>query len=142
MAKKEIKNIWGWLEQITLIKSPVSSFSNKEWEEWNSYMVHRFLSMNQNYLDTVNIAQRFNPQDKSKIYSFYKEFIPKKKTWSKYIKNQFKVPNKELIEKLSLYYGVSKREVKDYIPLLAKSELLQILGEMGINEKDAKKLLK
>ena len=34
MAKKEIKNIWGWLEQITLIKSPVSSFSNKEWEEW------------------------------------------------------------------------------------------------------------
>jgi hypothetical protein len=142
MAKKEIKNIWGWLEQITLIKSPVSSFSNKEWEEWNSYMVHRFLSMNQNYLETVNVAQRFNPQDKSKIYDFYKEFIPRKKTWSKYIKNQFKVPNKELIEKLSLYYGVSKREANDYIPLMAKSELLQILSEMGINEKDAKKLLK
>jgi hypothetical protein len=142
MAKKEIKNIWGWLEQITLIKSPVSSFSNKEWEEWNSYMVHRFLSMNQNYLETVNVAQRFNPQDKSKIYDFYKEFIPRKKTWSKYIKNQFKVPNKELIEKLALYYGVSKREANDYIPLMAKSELLQILSEMGINEKDAKKLLK
>jgi hypothetical protein len=142
MAKKEIKNIWGWLEQITLIKSPVSSFSNKEWEEWNSYMIHRFLSMNQNYLETVNVAQRFNPQDKSKIYDFYKEFIPRKKTWSKYIKNQFKVPNKELIEKLSLYYGVSKREANDYIPLMVKSELLQILSEMGINEKDAKKLLK
>ena len=142
MPKKEIKNIWGWLEQITLTKSPSSSFSNKEWEIWNSYMVHRFLSMNFKYLQTVNLAQKFNPQDKSKIYDFYKEYIPRKKTWSKYIKNQKKLNNKELIEKLALYYGVSKREANDYIPLIARSELLQILGEMGINEKDAKKLLK
>jgi hypothetical protein len=142
MPKKEIKNIWGWLEQITLMKSPISSFSKKEWEVWNSYMIHRFLSMNVGYLDVVNLAQKFNPQDKSQIYSFYKEFIPKKKTWSKYIKSQIKPSNKELIDKLSSYYKVSKREVVSYIPLISNSELIQILGEMGVNEKEAKKIIK
>ena len=142
VKRKPIKNIWGWLEEITLTKSPNTSFSNEEWELWNSYMVHRFLSMNKNYLDVVNLAQKFNPQDKSQIYSFYKEFIPKKKTWSKYIKSQVKSPNKELVEHLSSYFETSKREAISYLKLLDKPEIIRILHNIGIEEKEAKKLLK
>ena len=43
MNKREIKNIFGWLNEITVQKSPISSFSDKSWDNWNSYMVHRFI---------------------------------------------------------------------------------------------------
>lgn len=142
MKRKEITNIWGWLDEITLKKSPVSSFTEKEWDIWNSYMVHRFLSMNKNYLEVANAAQKFSPQDKSQIYSFYKEFIPRKKTWSKYIKSQVKQPNKELIETLASYFEVSKREVISYLDILDKKEITRILNTLGIEDKEAKKLLK
>ena len=142
MERKEITNIWGWLDEITLKKSPVSSFTEKEWDIWNSYMVHRFLSMNQNYLEVANAAQRFNPQDKSQIYSFYKEFIPRKKTWSKYVKSQVKQSNKELIEILASHFEVSKREVISYLNILDKKEITRILNTLGIEDKEAKKLLK
>ena len=90
MNKREIKNIFGWLDEITVQKSPVDSFSNKSWDNWNSYMVHRFLSMNISYIDIVNFVQNINPQNKKEIYTIYREMIPKRKVWNKYIKNQNK----------------------------------------------------
>jgi len=140
--KKSIKNIWGWLEEITLTKSPSDSFSDGDWDIFNSYMVHRFLSMNQNYLDVVNLAQKLNPQNKSQVYSFYREFIPRKKTWSKYIKSQSKQYNKELTGHMASYFKVSKRETISYLDILDKPEILRILHNIGIDEKEAKKLLK
>tara|TARA_R110001592_G_scaffold6988_4_gene38855 strand:+ start:1070 stop:1516 length:447 start_codon:yes stop_codon:yes gene_type:complete len=140
--RKPIKNVWGWLEEITLTKSPSNSFSEEEWGHFNAYTLHKALSMNLNYLDIANLAQKFNPQDKSQIYSFYKEFIPKKKTWSKWIKSQMKSPNKELVEHLSFYFETSKREAISHIKLLDKPEILRILHNVGIDEKEAKKLLK
>ncbi len=140
--KKEIKNIWGWLDEITLTKSPVDSFSDKDWDIFNSYMIHRFISMNQNYLEIANMAQKLNPQNKSQVYSFYREFIPRKKTWSKYVKSQSKQPNKELTEHIASYFKVSKRESISYLDILDKKEILSILHNIGIDEKEAKKLLK
>ena len=64
MNKREIKNIFGWLNEITVQKSPINSFSDKSWDNWNSYMVHRFLSMNRYYIDIVNYVQKMNPQSK------------------------------------------------------------------------------
>ena len=57
-----MKNIFDWLKQINYIKSPVESFSDKDWEIWNSYMIHRFLSMNTNFLEVVNFVQDYPPQ--------------------------------------------------------------------------------
>ena len=45
------KNIWDWLKQINSVKADPSSFSDKDWELWNSYMIHRFMSMNPDYLE-------------------------------------------------------------------------------------------
>ena len=98
--------------------------------------------MNPNYLEIANLAQKFPPQDKSQIYSFYKEFIPRKKTWSKWVKSKVKLPNKELIELLSSYFQISKRESISYIEMLDKPNILRILRNVGIEEKEAKKLLK
>jgi Leucine-rich repeat (LRR) protein len=93
-----MKNVFDWLKAINTTKPPVESFTNKDWEVWNSYMIHRFLSMDCSNIELVNEIQEILPTDKEKIYSIYKEFIPKNNKWNKYIKSSFKQPNKDLVD--------------------------------------------
>lgn len=135
-------NLFDWLKEINSKKSPVDSFSQEDWDQWNSYMVHRFLSMDPNLLELVNEVQKLPPTDKKKIYSIYKEFVPKNNKWNKYIKSTLKQRNKELTEYLKGYFQLSTREVKEYMELLGDEEILRILSQLGIENKTAKKLLK
>jgi len=137
-----MKNVFDWLKAINSTKPPVESFTDKDWEVWNSYMVHRFLSMNPEYLDLVNQAQTILPQNKKEIYSIYKEYIPKNNKWSKYIKSKVKQPNKFLINHLREYFECSSKEAKEYISLLDTTEISRILTNRGIDKKELKQLLK
>ena len=137
-----MRNVFDWVKEINTKKSPVDSFSNKDWDQWNSYVVHRVLSMNPDYLSLVNEVQKLPPTDKKQIYSIYKEYIPKNNKWSKYVKSSKKPHNKELIDYLASYWSVSKREVKDNIEILDNDGILRILTQIGIDKKESKKLLK
>ena len=137
-----MKNIFDWLKAINNTKPPVESFTNKDWEVWNSYMIHRFLSMNPDYLEIVNYVQDFPPQEKRMIYNVYKEFIPKNNKWSKYIKSKTKEPNKELIEHLRDYLKCSSKEAKEAITLLDNTKISHILSNRGLETKEIKKILK
>ena len=139
--KNKTKNIFCWLNEITQHKSPSEEFTDKDWENFNSYMVHRFVSMNLYYVELADLAQSLMPNNKKEIYNLYKEMIPKKKGYFKYIKTKNKPLNKDLVEKIAEYYEVGKSEASLYITIITKSELTQILGEMGIEGKEAKKLL-
>ena len=141
-SKKQIKNIFGWLEEITVNKSPLDIISDESWDTWNSYMVHRYVSMNQDYIDIVNLVQKINPQNKKQIYSIYKEMIPKKKMWLKYIKNEAKKDQKELEEYVAKYFDCSLGEAEHYIDILRGTGVREILNEMGIESKESDKLIK
>lgn len=134
--------VFNWLNEITVKKPPSSQFSQEDWDGWNSYMVHRFLSMNVSYIDTVNIAQKFQPTDKIGIYNFYKDFLPKRKIWNKYIKNKNKKDSKELSKIIANYLELGINEANSYIPLLNKGEINNILKRIGLEEKEIKKLIK
>jgi predicted AAA+ superfamily ATPase len=43
---------------------------------------------------------------------------------------------------LSNWYGVSQREVIDYLDILSKDDIINILMKYGLTEKESKKLLK
>jgi hypothetical protein len=137
-----MKNIFDWLKEINTTKSPVSSFSDSDWEVWNSYMIHRFLSQNEEFLELVNEVQSLPPQNKKQIYSIYVEFIPQNKKWNKYIKSQIKERNKDLIYHLKDYFKISTREVKDYLYLLEDEYIIRILTNRGLDKNEIKKLLK
>ena len=72
-----MNNIFDWLKEINSTKSHPDSFTNQDWDVWNSYMVHRFLSMNPDYVELVNEIQMLPPTNKKQIYSIYREYIPK-----------------------------------------------------------------
>ena len=135
-------NLFDWLKEINYKKSPVDSFTDKNWDEFNAYMVHRFLSMDSSLLELVNEVQSLPPTDKKQIYSIYKEYIPKNNKWNKYIKSTVKQPNKDLIQYLKNYFKLSSREILDYINILSKDQIISILSQLGIEDKEIKKLLK
>ena len=137
-----MKNIFDWLKAINTTKPPIESFSDKEWEFWNSYMIHRFLSMNPSHIEIVNDIQEMLPTDKKKIYSIYKEFIPKNNKWNKYIKSNIKQHKTELLNHLAHYWECSKNEVKEYLNILDDDKIINTLASMGLEQKEINKLLK
>lgn len=141
MVKREISNIFEWLGEITLKKSHPNTISESSWEQWNSYMIHKWLSMNRDYIDIVNYVQKISPQNKKQIYTIYQELIPRKKTWSKYIKNENKNTYQELEGYVSKYYECSSSEANSYINILGKN-VKYILEGMGVEEKEIKKIIK
>jgi hypothetical protein len=137
-----MKNIFDWLKEINSTKSHPDTFTNQDWDIWNSYMVHRFLSMNPEYIELVNEVQSLPPSNKKQIYSIYREYIPKNNKWSKYVKSSSKEFDKDLILQLKKHFNVSIREIKDYLKILDKKEVQSILNKQGLEEKEIKKLLK
>ena len=136
------KNIFEWLEHLTYKKSSYNSFEEKSWENFNAYMVHRFVSMYEGYIDIANIAQRFHPTDKKGIYNFYCEILPKKKMFLRYIKSKIKLSPKEIKQYISNYYECSLDEANEYITLLDKSDIKIIFDKLGVDIKEQKQLLK
>lgn len=137
-----MKNVFDWLKEINSTKSHPDTFTNQDWDIWNSYMVHRFLSMNPDYIELVNEVQALPPSNKKQIYSIYRECIPKNNKWSKYVKSSSKEFDKDLVLQLKKHFNVSAREIKDYLKILDKKEIQSILNKQGLEEKEIKKLLK
>jgi hypothetical protein len=98
--------------------------------------------MNIDYIDIVNYVQKINPNNKKQIYTIYQEMIPKKKLWLKYIKNTNKTNFKQIPEYVAEYFNCSLGEAEEYIYLLRKQGIKGILWDMGVNEKEADKLIK
>ena len=142
MGKDRIKNIFDWLQHITLYKTPASEFTDNDWENFNSYMVHRFISMSPYYVEVADYAQSMLPTMKKEIYNFYREMIPKRKVWLQYIKSKTKNINKDLIEDIAKYYEVGTADATSYIAVMTKEEISIVLSKMGKDNKEIKKLLK
>jgi len=134
--------LFDWLNEITIKKTPSEKFSQESWDKWNSYMIHRYLSMNMDYIDIVNYVQKINPQSKKQIYTIYREMIPKKKVWLKYIKNENKRNYQELAEYVAEYLECGLGEADHYIDILKETGVRGILWNMGVNEEEAEKLIK
>jgi len=134
--------LFDWLKNVTYNKKEWDSFSDEDKESFNSYMIHRYVSMYEPYIEISNMAQIIPLEDKQKTYNFYKSILPKNKTYFKYIKNNKKGNNSGLLEKISIYYKISKREANDYINIMGKKEIQNILEQMGVEQKEIKKLIK
>jgi hypothetical protein len=134
--------LFDWLNNLTWDKKDWDSFSDEDKESFNPYLIHRFISMEPNYIELVNEVQNIPTTEKKLIYLTYKSLLPKQKKYFKYIKGSNKTNNDDLINKISEYYQCSTREAKDYLSFLEKEEILVILEELGIDKKTSKKLLK
>ena len=67
--------IFDWLKEITYKKGDWDLFSDNDKKSWNNYMVHRFLSMNSDYIEVVNIVQKYQYLTDKQVYTIYKNLI-------------------------------------------------------------------
>ena len=142
MSKKQIKDIWGWLNEITLYKTPLENISEESWDKWNSYIIHRYVSMNINYIEVANYIQTIPYDSKQQIYQIYREMIPKQKTFLKYIKSRTKKQPATLIEYVAKYFECGLGEAEEYIDILRENGTRRVLYDMGMQDKEIDKLLK
>ena len=137
-----MKSVFDWTKELTGKKSYPSTFTEKDWGVWNSYMVHKVLSMDPYNITIVNEIQQLPPQSYKEIYTIYREYIPKSNRWNKYIKSKAKQPNKDLTLHIADHFKCSIKEAKENIALLDPSKIDIILESRGLDKKEIKKLKK
>jgi len=144
-TKKEVSkkmSIFDWLKEITYNKSPWNSFTEEDRESFNPYMVHRFLSMNLDYVEFVNTVQTVPYTSKERIYNIYLYTIPKKDMWLKYIKSTKTKRQEAMLKYIATYYECSLGEAEEYADILRDNSNKNILKQSGVDDKEIKKLLK
>ena len=142
MSKKQIKDIWGWLNEITLYKTPVEEISEESWNVWNSWLVHKYVSMDIRYIELANYIQTIPYDNKQQIYQIYREMIPKQKTFLKYVKSRTKKQPATLVEYVAKHFECSLGEAEEYIDILRENGVRSVLYKMGVEDKEIEKLLK
>ncbi len=66
------------------------------------------------------------------LYNLYKDLIPQQYKYLKYIKAKNKKDyDAGEVEAVSLYFEVSKKEAKEYISMLPKDELNNIISQIN-----------
>ena len=119
--------IFDWLNEITGTKRSWNEFNDDAKESFNPYMINRFISMKRDYIDIVNIAQKYT-LPKGKLYEFYCALLPKSKSFFRYVKSTKSI-NQDQVNALAKYYMCSTREIIDVLPLLEEQEIERTFNE-------------
>lgn len=126
-------DLFGWLREITVGKHPWNTFTDEDKKTWNGYMIHKYISMHEKYIEMANYLQKYNQQlSDEQMYNIYKSIIPKDNVWLKFIKGSKNKYDKVELQYLTQHFQCSEREVKDYIELLPKEQINTILGNYRI----------
>jgi len=137
--------IFDHLANITWKKTPWSSLNESSQKSFSPYLINRWLSMNPDYIEIVDMFQQYTigPLSKKHVYQLYYDILPKQKTFNKYIKGKKMNKNsKDLITVVANHYQVARAEADQYIEFMEKTEITELLKKYGKQEKEIKILLK
>lgn len=108
------------------------------------YMMHRFLSMNSNYLPVVNEIQKYSGIPDRCHYLFLTNILPKGKHFHKYIKGAKDEKYESwLVNIVAKHFNISVKESIEYIELYYlhdREGLRRICEKYGIDNKTLKKV--
>ena len=137
--------IFDWVNNILVHKKHWNEFTEDEQKKFSPFIINRWLSMDKEFIEIVNYFQKYaiGTLEPREVYKWYCDMLPRGKRFNKYIKGKKdKKYNTELIDIMVTHFECSKSQVKDYLDLIAKDELMEILEKYGMNEKTIKRLLK
>jgi len=146
---KKAATIFEHLAHITNRKKDWNSLSDQDQKSFVPYLINRWLSMNPDLIEVVNMFQQYTigPLDKKHVYQLYHDILPANKFYMKYTKSK-KVAkyNAELVEFISRTHMISKHEATDHIDLLmssvrGKEFLNRFIAQYGKSDKEIKKML-
>jgi hypothetical protein len=101
--------------------------------------------MDKDFLEIVNVFQKYSigTLEPREVYKWYCNILPRGKRFNKYIKGKKdKKYNTELIDIMVTHFECSKSQIQEYLELISKNELVEILQKYGKDEKTIKRLCK
>jgi len=118
--------------------------SEKKKYKTSRYMIHRFLSMNSNFLPVVNEIQKYTNIPDRCHYLFLTNILPRGRQYNKYIKGAKEDKYESwMVSLIAKHYHVSLAEAIQYIEiyyLQDKEGLRKICENYGIDNKTLKKV--
>jgi hypothetical protein len=125
--------IFNIIKRITTTKDNWCDIPEEEKNTFNNWMCNRILSMDPDYCEVVNVVQKNTFIMKGEyLYNLYKDLIPKQYKYLKYIKATNKKEYKvDQVEAVATYFEISKKEAKEYIDMLSKEELENIILQIN-----------
>ncbi len=146
--KEKGNDLFEFLAGITTDQS-IGYFDNlteaeKKKYKTSRYMIHRFLSMNSNYLPVVDELQTHTGIPDRCHYLFLTNILPRGRQFNKYIKGDKEEKyEKWLVDLVAKHFQVSTVEAIQYIEiyyLIDKSGLRKLCEKYGIDSKTLKKV--
>ena len=116
------KSLFDHIKAITNEQNPkyFKTLSDDDKKTWSNYMIHRFLSMNPDWVDTISELQPFTQSlPPEALYLTYIGIIPKGRHFLKYTKGK-KVQKYEdwLIDLIVQEFQCSKNQSNEYLEIL------------------------
>ena len=136
------RGLFDHLNQVTQIqnKNYWKNLTESDKKTWSNYMINRFLSMKMEWTDFVNEIQKLNLKPKQ-LYLVYSNVLPKGKQYLKYIKKKKQtIYNTQVIQKISEYFEISQSESEDYLNLLSKEQIRELVSLYGYTDKELKQM--
>ena len=116
------KTLFDHLNAITSGQDPnyFDKLSEEDRKSWSNYMIHRFLSMNYDFVEIIAELQPLTQTlDPKLFYKLLIGVIPKGKVYLRYIKgNHEEKADEQVVELLVREYNCSKNTAIDYYDIL------------------------
>jgi hypothetical protein len=117
-----------------------NTLTESDKKTWSNYMINRFLSMKMEWTDFVNEIQKLKLAP-HQLYLVYSNVLPKGKQYLKYIKKKKQtIYNTQVIQKVSEYFEISQSESEDYLKLLSKEQIRELVSKYGYTDKELKQM--
>jgi hypothetical protein len=131
------------MNQLLIHKKSWNDFTEDEQKKFSPFIINRWLSMDTEFIEIVNHFQKHSIGllEPREVYRWYCDILPKGKRFNKYIKGKKdKKYDKDLIDILTRHFECSKSDAKQYLELILKEELYEILEKYGKDKKTIKRL--
>ena len=129
--------IFDWINQILVTKKHWNDFTEDEQKKFSPFIINRWLSMDEEFLEVVNAFQKYSigNLDTREVYKWYCDILPRGKRFNKYIKGKSdKKFDSELVDIISKHFECSKLQTKEYLELISREEIKQILKMYGVKK--------
>ena len=143
------KSLFDHIKAITQFQDPnyFDKLEEDDLKTWSNYMIHRFLSMNSNWIEVLSDLQPYTEQLTPKqLYLAYIGLLPKGRHYLRYVKG--KKANKYeswMVELIKEDFQCSLRQAEEYVEILystreGRESIKSICEKYGIDKKEITKL--
>jgi hypothetical protein len=119
--------LWDILKHITETKDDLDFSNDEVKKDYKIYNINRTISFCDIYLPLVNAVNKCMNMPKDVHYRFYRDVLPQRQQYFKYIKKAKDDISSEIRECIINYYQCSPKDVNDYLDILTEEQVNNIV---------------